>query len=149
MRCLVYTSFMSETFQVSRLLRLHRLQQLSDYPVRRYTLGLGLEVQNEPMAQSGIRHRVQVIHGQVVPSLQQRPHLTPDDQRLEPSGAGAIPDILPNGGRRLISIRMRGQDPRSRRNRGRVRLWVPPAPDGSSPPMMDRGPPDWRVPVRS
>ena len=78
------------------------LQDLRNKPVGGHSVGLGLELQEDPVPQRRLGDSAQVIEGDVVPSLEERPYLGGEHQglaahsvELRPIGMGRADQASP------------------------------------------------------
>src|SRR3989454_11511682 len=70
--------------------RLCSLYDLPDQRVGVDTLGLALEVQDDPVTQRGRGEGLDVLHAHVVAPLREGPHLAAEHERLGATWAGAV-----------------------------------------------------------
>src|SRR3989442_13027710 len=75
--------------------RLWSLYDLPDQRVGVDSLGLALEVQDDPVTQRGRGEGLDVLHAHVVGPLREGPHLAAEHERLAATWAGAVPHKTP------------------------------------------------------
>src|SRR5437667_235822 len=71
------------------------LDDLPDQRVGVHSLGLALEVQDDPVTQRGRGECLDVLHAHVVSALREGPHLAAEHERLGATWAGAVPHKTP------------------------------------------------------
>src|SRR4051794_16233110 len=73
--------------------RLDRIEDIVHHIVGLDVLGLALEVQDQPVSQGRAGRRADVLAGDVVAVIEDRPDLGREDDRLRPARARAVADV--------------------------------------------------------